>query len=217
MMRSRYKIIGLVLISLTILVPSVIFAQAKVEITPFGGYMFGGKLRFYEGELKVEDNVNYGILLDFALARDTKLEFFWSQMSTTARFKTYYGFDFPELADPFDVNVNYIQIGGVQEADVNNDKVKPFGAFTLGATYFNPTDSQINDSWRFSVTLGGGAKFWFTDRIGIRLQGRLLMPLYFAGAGVYFGTGGSGLSVGAGSTILQGDLTAGLIIGLGEF
>jgi len=57
---------------------------------------------------------------------------------------------------------------------------------------------------------------WFSDRIGIRLQGRLLMPLYFAGAGVYFGSGGSGLSVGAGSTILQGDLTAGLIIGLGD-
>jgi hypothetical protein len=216
-MRNLYKTLGLILITFSILVPSVIFAQAKIEITPFGGYMFGGKLRFYEGELKVENSGNYGILLDVAVARDTKLEFFWSQMSTTAKFKPYYGFDFPELTDAFKVNINYIQIGGVQEANVNNDKVKPFGAFTLGATYFNPTDNNITDNWQFSVTLGGGAKFWFTDRIGIRLQGRLLMPLYFAGAGVYFGTGGSGLSVGAGSTILQGDLTAGLIIGLGDF
>ena len=200
-----------------IILPSVSFAQAKIEITPFGGYMFGGKLRFYEGELKIEDNANYGILLDIALAPDTKLEFFWSQMATTARFKSYYGFNFPELEDPFSVNVNYIQIGGVQEADINNDKIKPFGAFTLGTTYFNPQESGMQDSWRFSVTLGGGAKIWFSDRIGIRLQGRLLMPLYFAGGGVYFGTGGSGVSVGAGSTILQGDLTAGLIIGLGDY
>jgi len=216
-MKNRFKLIGLILITVSIILPSLSFAQAKVEITPFGGYMFGGKLRFYEGELKIEDNVNYGILLNFALAPDTKLELFWSQMATTARFKSYYGFDFPELEDPFSVNVNYIQIGGVQEADINNDMIKPFGAFTLGTTYFNPTDNNIQDSWRFSVTLGGGAKIWLSDRIGIRLQGRLLMPLYFAGGGVYFGTGGSGVSVGAGSTILQGDLTAGLIIGLGDY
>ena len=216
-MNRIYKFLALVIITLSVLVPSVTFAQAKVEVTPFGGYMFGGKLRFYEGELKIQDNANYGILLNFALAPDTKLELFWSQMATTARFKSYYGFDFPELEDPFSVNVNYIQIGGVQEADINNDMIKPFGAFTLGTTYFNPTDNNLQDSWRFSVTLGGGVKFWFTDRVGIRLQGRLLMPLYFSGAGIYFGTGGSGLSVGAGSAILQGDLTGGLIIGLGKY
>jgi hypothetical protein len=38
------------------------------------------------------------------------------------------------------------------------------------------------------------------------------MPLYVTGGGFYIGTGGTGVSVGAGIPILQGDLSAGLII-----
>ncbi len=32
------------------------FAQGKFELTPFAGYQFGGKLRMYEGDLKIKDN-----------------------------------------------------------------------------------------------------------------------------------------------------------------
>lgn len=216
-MKNRFKIIGLILITVSIILPSLSFAQSKIELTPFVGYQFGGKMRFYEGELKVQDDLNYGLLVDIALAPDTYLEIYWSQMQTSAKFTPYYGYSYLDyLSEPFDININYIQIGGVQEVDIDNDMIKPFGAFTLGTTYFSPQENGYQDSWQFSVTLGGGAKIWFSDRVGIRLQGRLLMPLYFAGGGVYFGTGGSGLSVGAGSTILQGDFTAGLMIGLGD-
>jgi len=187
-------------------------AQGKLELTPFAGYMFGGKLRLYEGELKFKDNMNYGLILDYEVAPDSKLEFFWSQMNTTAEFRPYYGFE--DYRGSFDVNVNYFQIGGVRE--INNGQVRPFGAFTLGATYFSPQDANISDDWRFSITLGGGAKIWLSDRIGLRLQGRLLMPMYFSGVGFYAGTGGSGMSVGASSTIIQGDFTAGLMIAIGE-
>ena len=220
---KKYWFIGLVVI---FLYPAVSSAQGKFEITPFGGYMFGGKLRTYQGDLKIDDNANYGLLVDIAIAKDQKFEFFWSQMQSYAEFKPYYGYE--ELRAGFDVNINYYQIGTVRE--VNMDKIRPFGAFTLGAVYFNPKDIvhqgnnpqdyQLQDSWRFSVSLGGGAKIWLSDRIGVRLQGRLLMPLYFQGVSMYagIGTGGAstGISVGAGVPILQGDLTAGLIIALGD-
>jgi len=210
---------------LLLLYPASSSAQGKFEITPFGGYMFGGKLRTYQGDLKVQDNANYGLLINIAIAKDQKFEFFWSQMQTSADFRPYYGYE--DLRANFDLNINYYQIGTVRE--VNMDKIRPFGAFTLGAVYFNPknTGSQdspgyynIQDSWRFSVSLGGGAKIWLSDRIGIRLQGRLLMPLYFQGVSMYagVGTGGAstGISVNSGVPILQGDLTAGLIIALGD-
>lgn len=195
--------------------------QGQIELTPFAGYQFGGKMKFYEGELKIQDNANYGIALAFPMAPGSKLEVWWSQMSSTAQFNGYYGYDYL-TTEPFDVNVGYIQIGGVQELEVDNDMITPFGSFTLGTTYFIPQNSNqgdgINyqDTWKFSITLGGGAKFWLSDRVGIRVQGRLMLPMFWGGAGFTFGTGGSGFTVGAGGSMVQGDFTGGLVIKLGD-
>lgn len=207
---KKYRII---VFALLILLPAGIFAQGKFEITPFGGYMFGGKFRFYEGELKIQDAANYGGIIDIEVAPDTKFEILWSQMQTSARFRPYYGYDYIS-SDPFNLTVNYFQIGGVREVD--NGNVRPFGALTFGAAYFKPTTRSLPDHWQFAVTIGGGAKIWFSDHIGIRLQGRLMMPMYFAGVGGYFGTGGSGLTVGASSSVIQGDFTGGLIFSFGD-
>ncbi len=199
------------------IIPSDAISQGKIELTPFGGYMFGGKMRFYEGDLKINDNANYGLIMDVEVAPDTKIELLWSHMSTEAGFQGKYGYDFL-TTPPFDVSVGYIQIGSVRE--LNYDNIRPFGAFTLGTTYFLPSGNtgevSYQDTWKFSVTLGGGAKIWLSDRIGIRLQGRLMMPMFWGGVGFTVGTGGSGFSVGAGTTMVQGDFTGGLIIALGD-
>jgi len=39
-------------------------------------------------------------------------------------------------------------------------------------------------------------KIYINDRIGVRLQGRMLMPMYFAGIGFYAGIGTGGTSSG---------------------
>jgi hypothetical protein len=169
-----------------------LLAQGKFEIAPYAGYMFGGRLRFFEGDLKIKDNVNYGLALDIELVKETKLELFWSEMQTTAEFRPFYGFDYLDI-DPFDVRVGYIQIGTVREFDYDN--IKPFGVMTIGTTYFLPQNVSHQDSWKFSVSLGGGANIWFTERIGIRLQGRLLLPILWGGAGFTIGTGGAGITV----------------------
>ncbi|MCD4735621.1 MAG: hypothetical protein K8R53_06225 [Bacteroidales bacterium] len=191
------------------------FAQ-DVELTPFAGYQFGGSIRFYEGKMKIKDAANYGLMMDIGLTESKKIELYYSYMDTKTTFSPYYGFDLDY--SEFETTVQYFQVGAVHEHDMDN--IKPFGAFTLGATWFQPKNSLISDVWQFSVTLGGGVKIWLTDVVGIRLQGRLLMPMYFAGGGLFcgIGTGGSscGVSVGTGSTILQGDFTGGLIIGLGK-
>lgn len=208
-----------VLFAITIFVsPVQTIAQGGIELTPFAGYQFGGKMKYYEGELKIENNMNYGLALDIPMASGTKLELYWSQMNTTAKFRGYYGYDFL-TTEPFDLNVGYIQIGGMHEMDMDN--IKPFGVFTLGTTYFMPEKGassyvEYSDTWKFSVTLGGGAKIFLSDRVGIRLQGRLLLPMFWGGAGFTVGTGGSGFTVGAGTSMVQGDFTGGLIIVLGD-
>ncbi len=212
-MKIILKITGIIALAFLLIAPDSLSAQGKFELTPMIGYQFGGKLRMYEGDLKVKDQMNYGLAASTELAPDTRLEFMWTSMQTSADFRPYYGYEF--LRGSFNLNINYYQIGGVREFP-KGGAVVPFGEFTLGAVQFTPSDVNIAETWRFSVALGGGAKFWLSDRIGIRLQGRLLMPLYFQGVSLYAGTGGSGMGVGAGVPILQGDFLAGLIFAFGE-
>jgi hypothetical protein len=210
------KIKKFTLISLLTLLLSPFMANAQntVEITPFGGYFFGGKVRYAQGDLNVVSNGSYGIALDVTIAPFQQLEFFYTRMESTAEWRAF-GFQpgVPDRED-FRISVNYLQIGSLRE--FGEGSVVPFGAFTLGAVIFSSQENSFSDIWRFAISLGGGAKIFFSDKIGIRLQGRLLMPMYFAGIGGYIGTGGSGLTVNTWIPILQGDLTGGLIIRLGN-
>lgn len=213
-MKIIIKITGIIALILLLVIPDSTFAQGKFEVSPLVGYQFGGRFRMYEGDLKIKDDMNYGLAVSTKMAQDTRLEFIWTSMQTSAKFKPYYGYDFLDIGR-FNVNINYYQLGGVREFP-SGGAVVPFGEFTLGAVQFTPSDVNVSESWRFSVALGGGAKFWLSDHIGIRLQGRLLMPLYFQGISFYAGTGGSGMGVGAGVPIIQGDFLAGLIFAFGE-
>lgn len=211
-MKRKLSFAGLV-IAIILLCHDSVQAQGRFEITPFGGYMFGGKMRFYEGDFKIQDNATYGILLDAEIAPGTKIELFWSQMNTTAEFRAGFGYEDLRI-DPFDINVGYIQVGSLREIDYDN--IKPFGIITLGTTYFSPQGTRYDQTWKFSTTLGGGAKIFFTDRIGIRLQGRLMLPMFWGGAGLSVGSGGAGFTVGAGTSMVQGDFSAGLIFAFGD-
>jgi hypothetical protein len=220
-MKKTYRISVLALVVMLMIAPAVSKAQGKVEISPFAGYMFGGSLNFYEGKLKAENNLNYGVAMDIKVAEDSQIELMWTQMKTTAQFEPYYGYY--ELAtNSYDMNVGYIQIGGVRE--LNYDQIRPFGVFTLGTTYFIPknvtfTDGEpvdVDSAWKFSMTLGAGAKIWLSDRVGIRLQGNLMLPMFWSSTGFAVGTGGSGFYVGGGTSMVQGDFTGGLIFALGD-
>ena len=115
--------------------------------------------------------------------------------------------------------MNYIQLGMVREID-RGGKAIPYGLFSMGVGWMNPDDQNIESVTRFAIALGAGVKVWMTDRVGIKLQARLLAPMYFTGGGVYYGIGsggsGGGLSVGATTTVIQADFTGGFIFALGD-
>ncbi len=223
-MKKIFKISGLMIFVILLTHSSLTIGQGMVEISPFGGYMFGGSLNCYEGKIKVDNNANYGVAVDFKVAKDTQLELMWTQMNTSGRFEPYYGY--LQYQGEFDMNVGYIQIGSVREFDMDN--VKPFGVFSLGTTYFIPKDVTFDDdsyfspgttidpAWKFSMILGGGAKIWLSDRVGIRLQGNLMLPMFWSSTGFAIGTGGGGFYVGGGTSMVQGDFTGGLIFALGD-
>lgn len=182
--------------------------DAMVSITPTVGWQFGGSVRFVNADLNIDDNVNYGGILSVKVSYETFVEVSYSLMSTSAFLRS-----FTPLIDDqqFDLDVHYIQIGGLRE--FTDTKVRPFGMFSIGATGFVPKDLPgASSSWSFSIALGAGVKYMITRNVGLRLQGRLLMPLRFNGFGIYAGTGGVGGAAYSTVNILQGDFQFGLII-----
>ena len=202
-----------IFISLVVILSSVSLQAQRVEITPYYGYMFAGKMTFYEGDFNIRNNPNYGITLDFEVDRKKGIyvELLYDRIDTRADFITY-----PEnvTSTLFDLSEEYFHVGGLYNKELNK-KLSTFGVFTLGATRFHPKDPNYGDDWRFSLTFGGGVKYYFSESIGIRLQGRLKIPFYFYGGSVWVGSGGAYYS-GGGTAILQADLTAGLIFKIGK-
>ncbi len=202
------------LLIIAIIFPTLIFAQGGVEIVPFAGYMFGGSVDYYEGKLKIDNGVNYGISLLVPMHDLLDIEVNYTRMESKASFSPYYSY--PNLQyDETNVATNYIHVGGISKFYRQDTKITPFGSMSLGATWFSPDDSSFGDVWRFSVNLGLGVKIMFSERIGIMLRGRLMMPMYFGGVGMYAGTGGAGVGVSSVVAPLQGDFNGGLIIKLG--
>ena len=202
------------LLLLTTLFPAMLLAQGGVEIVPFAGYMFGGSVNYYEGKLKIENGMNYGVSLLVPVHDLLDVEINYTRMDSEASFSPYYGYPGLEYTET-NLGTNYIQIGGVSKFYTQDTKATPFGSLSIGATWFSPSETNYSDVWRFSMALGLGVKIMLSDRVGIMLRGRLLMPMYFGGVGVYGGTGGSGVSVNSVVAPLQGDFNGGLIIKIG--
>ena len=210
------------ILSLIALFPSVLFSQGSAELVPFAGYMFGGSVKYYEGKLNIDNGLNYGISVLVPVQSLVDVELNYTRMDkVTARFTPYSGYPLYS-PDEFDVVSNYFQVGGISKFYNNSSSIaQPFGSLSLGATWFDPSPNQnseysnYSDVWRFSITLGLGVKLMFSDRVGIMLRGRLMMPMTFAGTSFYVGTGGGGLALNSWVAPLQGDFNGGLIIKLG--
>ena len=186
----------------------------RVEISPFIGYQLNGKIHFIEGDFKMENAMSYGGMLSVEVSPQVWAEFTYSRSDNEANYRRFLSSDTYE----YDMAMNYFQLGGVKE--IGDNVVVPYGTFSGGVAWFQMKDSNINDEVVFSIGLGGGIKVRLNDRIGLRLQGRLLMPMYIYGAGFFVGIGpggpSSGISINSNLLTAQGDFTAGLIFRLGN-
>lgn len=209
--------IAFVLSMLILSASSDILAQGRpMKLFANAGYQFGGTMDFYEGYFKIKDHGNWGLGLDVETNPGMTVGFAYSRMNTTGHFSSYYPITYPDT--DVDLTVDYFQLGVKRGHSKAN--LEGYGLFSLGATWFNMLDEGIEDGWMFSVALGAGVNYFFTDRVGINLQGRLLMPMYFAGMGMFvgIGTGGpsAGVSANAWAPIVQGDFSGGLVFKIGN-
>ncbi len=188
-------------------VPGYIYA-ADFEITPFAGYTWGGEFQDSTTgtKLSVDEKASYGIMLDFKQTDDSQIELYLSRQATRLQAKQSNAFTSTPL---FDLDIDYIHIGGTYGTD--SGKVKPFIVGTLGVTHFVPKGEGLDSATKFSLSLGGGARIFFTDRIGLRLEGRWFGTL-FDGSGQAFCSSGQCLIKVQGDLFSQFVANAGVIV-----
>lgn len=180
------------------------------EVSVFAGYMFWGSLDAVvgntPGKIRIADAPSYGVTFDFPVRPGVMAEFYYLRQPTRLDF-TPANTGIKQTL--FDMQVAYYQLGGLYEAV--KGRARPFGALRLGATHFNPKDNRYGSEWRFSASFGLGVRVYATQKIGIRAQGDLLIPMNFYGAGMWCGVGGCSVG-GTATAMVQGSLTGGLFV-----
>ena len=180
-------------------------AVAGVEITPLIHYRFGGGFEDTntDASIHLDESQGYGLVLDFDIQPAKQVEVYLSRQRTTMSSGG------PFTGNPlFDVSVDYYHIGGLYLFE--GERFRPFISGTLGLTRMDPQRTDLRSETRISAALGGGAKFFFTESLGIRLDVRGIYTAINSDASI-FCAGGCAVQVRS-SGFLQGELGAGLIL-----
>jgi hypothetical protein len=142
-------------------------APAKFELTPFGGYRFGGSFEIEDSSdsYDFEDSTSFGLILNFPHRANTRWEILYSNQTTEAEFT---GATTNDAL--IDVDLHMLQLGGTYQFE--GDKVIPYLAATLGATHAKATASGSESDTFWSGSIGLGVLTSPHSRVGLRLEAR---------------------------------------------
>jgi hypothetical protein len=172
-----------------------------IELTPFIGYETGAKMHTYNyGELRINDGMNWGGTLGVGPNSSMMFEFSYNHLRTNMKLDVIY-----DGKQSMDLDVDYYMFGAVKE--LRDGKATPYFSGALGWVNYRTLDKNIENEQKFTLDFAGGLKIKANERVGLKLQARLHLPMYFEG--IYFtaGTGGLGMGLGATAFMVQGDFT----------
>ena len=195
------------LLFIFLLTSSSLFAQ-NVELTPFSGYTFKSSLDIRGGEASLADGLTNGLILGIGFSEHIELELLYSRQETEASAYSYLINERPNS----DAVATYGLIGLNRIGEIN-PALKYFGGLKIGVAALTSNDNKFGDIIKFGVSFGGGLKYYFTEKIGLRFGANLYAPVTGAGAGLWFSNQGASVSVSTYSPIVQFNLQGGLIIG----
>ena len=207
-------VMGVALVSLCFAIPAsaqidIATHDMAFELTPFGGYIFGGGISTTDGEIRLADSGNFGVIVGIPMIRfpGAEFELSYTRQPTEA---TRSGGSFEGDEKLFDLAVEFWQAGILQEF-AHASSARPFALITLGATAYKPEGEGLSDEWLFSLAVAGGAKYMFHEHLGLRFQARGLWSFVNSSTSFLCGGGGCLISV-TGNTVFQVDFTAGLVL-----
>ena len=207
-----------IIVALVLLFSFEIADAQYVDIMPYGGYQFAAHVDVWyqntTGKLRVKPAGNYGLGIDVVLPyNDISISATFTNAQTYLTFQS----NFQAEEKLFDASQQYWMFGINKEIDMDN--IRPFGGLIFGWTTINPDDPdhpEYNNVTKFTMGLQGGLKLFISDRIGLFARAKLLLPVQWSGGGIWFGTGGGGVSLSTGTSIVSGDVGGGLIISVGS-
>jgi len=194
----------LLLLSVIALAP-VATDAGEFEITPFIGYQFGGDVTtFYQNQyqdVSIDSSENFGVALNLGLSEMAQLELLYNTQDTSANASR---FD-----DSLGLNIDYWQLSLLWSFDPYS-QINPYVVFGIGGTFIRP--EGFSSTSKFSGNIGGGVKIFFSDNVGVRLEGRFY--------GTYINSTTSYCDpfwcYGYTNSLYQFDVSAGLIIRFGD-
>jgi hypothetical protein len=145
-----------------------------LEVTPFGGYRFGGDhFELLAAQpLDLDGAPTLGLAVDVPVSGNAQIEAVFTRERAHLIV--------PSLPTLSTSTIDHWLAGGLQE--FGGGGVRPFLTGLLGLTrYAVEDDSEI----RFAVSAGGGVKLFPQPRFGIRLDGRIFTTIVDAGGHAY--------------------------------
>lgn len=133
------------------------------QITPFFGQMAGGGFESPTdgADRDVEADSNIGIFLNLvADVPERQYELLYTKQSSEI-----------DGGVPLDLDIEYLQIGGIVSYPQQPHVIPYFGA-TVGAARFSPDAAGLDEETKIAFSVGGGVKFPITKNLGIRLDFR---------------------------------------------
>jgi hypothetical protein len=189
----------------------------NLEITPFAGLFWSSQVNTPIGAVAFAPGPEVGATLGIQVDGKSQVEIRYALAFPQARFDSVSPF---YASTPyFGVTTQYLQVGGL--TTFQQGTVEPYLAGGMGMAWFHPSDVQASgaqstiqpaDTWLFAFNLGLGVKWFLSSAIGLRVEARAYMPVYFTSGTFLSGPGGAALQVNGGIPLVQGDLNVGLVV-----
>jgi hypothetical protein len=202
---------------------SVASAQQKARINGYVMYVFddsysayGSSNTYFSGT--IEGGAQYGIGLEFMIKPSVCLELLWLNQSTHAP-TSYQSSIVGSKVENFKLDMNYAMLGADRHQVLSNGKSEVYGGIFAGCAFLNlesPSNNKSSSAEKFAWLMRLGFNYWFTDKLGIKLQTQLLSIAQGIGGGFYFGTGGAGAGISTYSNMYQFGLGGGLSLRVGH-
>jgi len=187
-------------------------AALPVELQPFIGYKGGGSFDVNDPQatgVDLEASAVYGFTLGLVLNPSQQVDVYWSHQDTKL------DIDGPVAGQGGSLSgasVDFFQIEGSYIGGDEDDAVRGFVAFGVGATRFGAPTGFSGSHIRFALSIGGGARVALGKSVGLRLQGRWTPSFYGTDETIFCTTGGGCLATVDGGIVSQFELTTGVAV-----
>ena len=160
-------------------------APPRFELTPFAGYRIGGEFEEQDSdrEFEIDESDAQGIVFNIRAAANTQWEILYARQRTELETQGLFAGD-PLL----DLDVDYFHFGGTYLFD--GVSTRPFVAFTLGVSRFEPRPQDLDAENYISASFGTGVQLRATERVGVRIEGRVFTTLVESDEEIFCRTGG---------------------------